>query len=101
MEIFNFVLDLMRKNENIKIYNSGSADKYVPVISFNLNNNISANENYSVIEEKFNVVARSGLHCSPAAHKLLGTLKLGGTIRFSFSYFSEKSKEISKIIAAF
>ncbi len=30
---------------------------------------------------------RSGLHCSPLAHRTIGTLE-GGTVRASFSYLS-------------
>ena len=36
------------------------------------------------------ICVRSGLHCAPSAHRLLGTLN-GGTIRASFSYFNREA----------
>lgn len=40
------------------------------------------------------IAQRMGLHCSPAAHKVLGTFQSGGTIRLSPGYFnSEKDIE--------
>ena len=35
------------------------------------------------------VIARSGLHCAPLAHKFLGTYP-EGTVRFSVSYFTSQ-----------
>ena len=36
------------------------------------------------------ICVRSGLHCAPSAHRLLGTLN-GGTVRVSFSYFNREA----------
>jgi len=98
MQLFDHYLKLMKKNEKIINYVTSSINKYVPVLSFNLANGQNSNDNYRYIEDKYKVIARSGLHCSPAAHKLIGTLKAGGTIRLSFSYFSKKDKMIEKMI---
>ena len=44
------------------------------------------------------IVTRRGLHCAPLAHKHMGTIKNGGTLRLSLGYFNtdedlEKFKE--------
>jgi len=41
----------------------------------------------SILDEKFGIITRCGLHCSPMAHKTLGTYPQG-TVRFSFSHFN-------------
>ena len=41
-----------------------------------------------------NIAVRTGLHCAPDAHRLLGTYP-AGTVRFSLGYFNN----ISDIIA--
>ncbi|MBO5946508.1 MAG: aminotransferase class V-fold PLP-dependent enzyme, partial [Clostridia bacterium] len=41
---------------------------------------------------------RAGLHCSPLAHKTIGTLDIG-TVRISLSYFNTE-REIKKLIRA-
>lgn len=42
------------------------------------------------------IAIRTGLHCAPGAHKTLGTLKAGGTIRFSTGLFNT-SHEIQRV----
>ncbi|MBR2029926.1 MAG: aminotransferase class V-fold PLP-dependent enzyme, partial [Clostridia bacterium] len=37
------------------------------------------------LDDEFEIMTRSGLHCSPLAHKTLGTFPQG-VVRFSFGY---------------
>ncbi len=39
------------------------------------------------LDASYRIMARTGLHCSPLAHRTLGTLDRG-TVRFSFGYFN-------------
>ncbi len=41
----------------------------------------------ALLESEFGILTRSGLHCAPLAHRAIGTLDAGGTIRFSFGPF--------------
>ncbi len=41
----------------------------------------------TVLESRFGILTRSGLHCAPLVHAALGTANLGGTTRFSFGPF--------------
>lgn len=43
------------------------------------------------LEDDFGILTRSGLHCSPIAHKTLGTYPKG-TVRFSFGYTTNESQ---------
>ena len=45
------------------------------------------------------IAQRMGLHCSPSAHKTLGTLKKGGTIRLSPGYFNSE-KDIEETVTS-
>jgi cysteine desulfurase / selenocysteine lyase len=45
------------------------------------------------------IAARPGLHCAPAAHRALGTLGSGGTLRLSPGFFTTES-EIDEAVAA-
>jgi cysteine desulfurase / selenocysteine lyase len=45
------------------------------------------------------IAARPGLHCAPSAHRALGTLESGGTLRFSPGFFTTGA-EIDEAIAA-
>lgn len=52
----------------------------------------------SILDEKYKICTRSGLHCAPLIHKYLNTTKEGLT-RISISYFNSK-KDILKLINA-
>jgi cysteine desulfurase family protein len=44
-----------------------------------------------ILDESFGIMARTGLHCAPAAHRTLGTFPTG-TVRFSFGWFNTPSE---------
>ena len=41
-----------------------------------------------ILDDQFRIQVRSGLHCAPLAHRALGTLEQGGTVRFSVGPFN-------------
>ena len=41
----------------------------------------------AALENGFNILTRSGIHCAPLLHKAIGTFHEGGTTRFSFGPF--------------
>lgn len=41
----------------------------------------------TILDESFEIDTRAGLHCAPGAHRMLGTDRDGGTVRFSFGPF--------------
>lgn len=40
-----------------------------------------------ILDQKYHIQTRVGLHCAPYAHKALGTFP-EGTLRFSFGYYN-------------
>jgi len=48
---------------------------------------------------KRGIVVRQGLHCAPSAHKTLGTLDSGGTVRLSPGYMTSEA-EIDEALLA-
>ena len=51
-----------------------------------------------MLEREFGIMTRVGLHCSPAAHKTLGTFP-SGSVRFSFGSFN-KIEEIDYVASS-
>lgn len=83
-----FIAEL-RKNRNITVYRSPSAE-YVPIVSFNINGMKS--EAVAQILSNQGYCLRAGFHCSALAHSQLGTET--GTVRFSPSVFSRESDSV-------
>ena len=71
---------------NVKVYGGLDAKNQVGVMSFDIQG-LSSSESSMYLEDEFDILCRSGLHCSPSAHKTIGTFP-DGTIRFSLGIFS-------------
>lgn len=46
-----------------------------------------AHELSAILESRYGILTRSGIHCAPLAHDTIGTLSRGGTTRLSFGAF--------------
>lgn len=79
-------LDGLRQLKRIEIYGPANPEFQVPVVSINVKGQDSS-EIAFVLDRVFDIACRSGLHCSPMAHRTIGTLDRGA-VRFSFSYFN-------------
>lgn len=78
----NKLLELLRDYDNIKIITSADG---VGVVSCVFDGYSS--DNIGQVLSDYNIATRTGLHCSPEAHKFLGTFP-AGTVRFSVGYFN-------------
>ena len=80
---------------NIQIYYSGDIYKQVPTISLTIGN-LEMGVMSILLDEKYGIMTRSGVHCSPLSHNSIGTLQTG-TIRLSIGYFNTE-EEIDYVI---
>ncbi len=62
-------------------------DRRVGVFSVQIDG-LEAAEASALLEDRFGILTRSGLHCAPLAHQTIGTAATGGTTRFSFGPFT-------------
>ena len=81
------LFDLLSSYDFIKIVGCKDLDKTIGVISC-LIDNYTADEIGNVLDER-DVAVRTGLQCSPLAHKTLGTFP-SGTVRFSVQYYTNE-----------
>lgn len=83
--------DGLSKIKDIELYTK-KPDKngFVPVISFNLKN-IDSEKTAQILNDRFNIAVRAGLHCAPLAHKCFGTLEKG-TVRAVISSFTTQNE---------
>lgn len=66
-------------------YGNGDPAERVAVVSFNISG-VPPSDVALQLEEDFRIMCRPGLHCSPAAHKTLGTFPQG-SVRLSPGHF--------------
>jgi len=70
----------------ITLYGPGDASLRCGVVSFNVAGAMPS-EVGLILDESFGIMARTGLHCAPSAHRTLRTFPTG-TVRFGFGWFN-------------
>jgi selenocysteine lyase/cysteine desulfurase len=87
----------LRGMEKITVYGTDAAEQSVALVSIVVQGR-DAGEVSRCLFEKHGIVTRSGLHCSPLAHKTAGTYP-GGTVRFSFGSGTTEN-DVDAVVAA-
>jgi len=85
-ENYNRLISLLREYDNIRIIGECTTNEFVGVVSCIFDGYSS--DNIGLILNEHGIEVRTGLHCSPKAHKFLNTFP-EGTVRFSISYFND------------
>ncbi len=73
-------------------------DDCIGAVSVNVENK-NCVEIAQILDSEYKICTRAGLHCAPLAHESLDTLRLGGTVRFSFGYYTTKKEVDSALFA--
>ena len=91
------LLNGLRDIPGVTIYGTGDAARQTATVSFNIEQ-VEPSSAAFWLDEEFGICCRVGLHCSPAAHKTIGTFPRG-TVRFGLGAFNTPD-EINRAIAA-
>jgi cysteine desulfurase family protein len=81
----------------VTLHGPPSSVPRAPVVSFNLANRDPSEVGY-LLDSRYDIQVRVGLHCAPAAHTTIGTYP-AGTVRVSPGYFNT-GEDISRFLAA-
>ena len=96
MQLLAPLYNRLKSDENIILYTPDfSAEKYAPVISFDIKGLTSGETGDKL--NRSGIAVRAGLHCAPLAHKKIGTQE-SGTVRISPGIFNTP-REIDYLIA--
>ena len=91
-ELTGRLVEGLRSLARVTVYGHATpTTPHVGVVSFNVSG-FAPHEAASILDDSFGIQARAGLHCAPGAHRWLGTLDGGGTIRFSIGPFTTTSE---------
>jgi selenocysteine lyase/cysteine desulfurase len=74
--------------KSVQLYGPTKLDERVGVFSIRVAGYDKPQALSEVLEERFGLLTRSGLHCAPLAHRTMGSFELGGTTRFSLGPFN-------------
>ncbi len=85
-ELTKHFLEGLSKIDKVKIYGPLNEKEQGAVVSINIGNEDSSEISF-ILDEKYDIQVRPGLHCAPLAHKTIGTFEQG-VVRFSFGPFN-------------
>ena len=92
------IVDGLLSLRKVSVYGPPPGHPRGAVISFNIEG-MGPQDVAILLDAEYGIAVRGGLHCSPDAHRTIGTLLSGGTVRVSPNYFTE-TEEIESFIKA-
>lgn len=97
-ELTEYAVKRLSSLDSLKLYIPENQDSHIAVISLT-HSNYAPNELAEILDADFGIAARSGYHCAPHVHGLIGTEKTMGTLRISVGFFTNRS-DIDKLFSA-
>ncbi len=98
MKLVRKAYQSLKSIRDVRLYTDlPDIEHFVPLLSFNISDK-DPNTVASILDKSFGVCVRAGFHCSPIAHKYMGTGEVG-TIRICPSAFTSE-KDIKSFINA-
>jgi len=73
--------------KGVKLYCAETLDNHLPVLSVNVEG-FEAGDTGIMLDVDYDIATRTGLHCAPGVHEVLGTDKIKGTVRFAVGPFN-------------
>jgi len=96
-EIIDLFINELKNNDKIQIYGPKDINDRCGVVPINIIG-IDSSEVAYILDTKYNIAVRPGLHCAPLAHKTIGTEKIGA-VRFSVGPFNTKADILATVKA--
>lgn len=86
MELMAYLLEGLKGIKGVRIYGSFRVEERAGLLSHSVEGMDPAEIGY-ILDSRYGIMVRTGLHCSPWSHRTLGTFPKG-TIRVSLSYLN-------------
>jgi cysteine desulfurase family protein len=83
-------IERVRENPRVKVHSGKRPEEQIGPVSVSLAGG-SPEEVGALLDEKYGIACRAGLHCAPGAHRHLGTFP-EGCLRFSFGIFNTQEE---------
>jgi cysteine desulfurase family protein len=99
MRLTQRLVDGLHAIPGVRVYCCDSLRNHVSTVSANVEG-LDPGDAGLRLDVKHNIATRTGLQCAPLVHQRIGTLRSGGTVRFSIGAFNTE-EHIDAAIAAF
>ncbi len=96
-ELTEMLITGLKKIPGVILYGPGDSIRQTAIVSINAEG-LDCGELSFLLEQRFGIISRSGLHCTPLAHRTIGTIKTGAC-RLSPGFFT-RQEDIELVIRA-
>lgn len=96
-KLTKYLIEELKLIEGVKLYGPCDSNNQAPIVSFNIEG-LAPSEIAYLLDSKYDICTRSGLHCAPIAHKTIGTIETG-TVRLSPGYYNTED-DIAAVLKA-
>mgnify|MGYP001029831048 FL=1 len=97
-QLTEYLIDGLSKIKSIKMYIPSDLSKHIAVVSIT-HRSYRPEELAEILDGDFDIAVRSGYHCAPFVHDLIGTKEGNGTVRISLGFFNDRS-DVDALISA-
>lgn len=102
-KIFRYLLEEIEKMDGIIIFQKPETEEefenHIAVISTAFEK-YASDDAGTILDGEYNIAVRTGYHCAPLVHDVIGSKKYGGTIRISIGRYTTK-EDIDRLVSAF
>ncbi|MEE9514675.1 MAG: aminotransferase class V-fold PLP-dependent enzyme, partial [Candidatus Brocadiales bacterium] len=85
-QLLTKMLDGIQGDDRFTLYGPTGTENRMPIVSLNIKG-LEPSLAGSILDGTYGIAARSGLHCAPFTHKIMGTFPQGA-VRISPGYFN-------------
>jgi cysteine desulfurase family protein len=96
-ELTRLLLEELNTVPGLTSYGPAPAENRLGIASFNIAGK-DPHKVSTILDRDYGIMTRSGLHCAPQAHRVLGTAP-GGAVRASLGYFNSV-EDVRRLVAA-
>ena len=86
VKLTSVLIEGLRSIPGVTVYGTQDPELQTATVSFNIDR-MAPSEVGLLLDDDYEIMCRVGLHCSPAAHKTIGTFP-DGAVRFGLSAFN-------------
>jgi cysteine desulfurase / selenocysteine lyase len=90
LQLTGYFISQLKEMDRVFLYGPNANEDRLPLVSANIMDLVPSDLAFT-LDGEYNIMVRAGLHCSPLAHKMLGTFPRG-TVRFSPGGFNTEEE---------